>query len=184
MKRVIVFGATGTVGAYTALRLKEDGIEVIGTGSRFTDGGFFAANGIEYVSLDITQAGQFLQKLPSSGIDAIVNLAGMLPARMQGYFPQAYIDINMSGMLNILEYAAKTGVSRLVYSQSISDVDYLMGTTVPVPEDSATTTTASTQLPKTPPQTFCATTAPISASDTSSSVSPTFTCTIPIPGTS
>lgn len=137
MKRVIVFGATGTVGAYTALRLKEDGIEVIGTGSRFTDGGFFAANGIEYVSMDITQAGQFLQKLPSSGIDAIVNLAGMLPARMQGYFPQAYIDINMSGMLNILEYAAKTGVSRLVYSQSISDVDYLMGTTVPVPEDSA-----------------------------------------------
>ena len=36
MKRVIVFGATGTVGAYTALRLKEDGIEVIATESTYS----------------------------------------------------------------------------------------------------------------------------------------------------
>ena len=46
MKRIIVFGATGTVGAYASLRLREDGFEVVAVGSRASDNGFFAQYGI------------------------------------------------------------------------------------------------------------------------------------------
>ena len=134
MKNVIVFGATGTVGAYACLQLKEDGFAVTAAGGRKTDNGFFAQYGIPYVSVDVRSASAF-DVLPQNNVYGIVQLAGMLPARMEGYQPQRYIDINVTGMLNVLEYAVKCKAQRVVYSQSISDVDYLMGTTVPVPED-------------------------------------------------
>ncbi len=133
-KRAIVFGATGTVGAYASLHLKECGLDVVAVGHRDTDNGLFREYGIEYVSVDVTDNKQF-SKLPSKDVFAIVNLAGMLPARMKGYRPQAYIDTNVTGMLNILEYAARAGVRRVVYSQSISDVSHLCGSNEPIPSD-------------------------------------------------
>jgi UDP-glucose 4-epimerase len=135
-KRVIIFGATGTVGAYAALHLKECGFEVIAVGHRASDNGFFADYGIQYASVDVTDKSHFA-RLPQQEVYGIVNLAGMLPARMKGYQPQVYIDTNITGMLNILEYAAKVGVSRFVYSQSISDVAYLCGSATPIPSDAA-----------------------------------------------
>ena len=135
-KKVIIFGATGTVGAYAALHLKDCGFDVVAVGHRASDNGFFADYGITYVSVDITDKSHFA-RLPQQEIYGIVNLAGMLPARMKGYQPQIYIDTNITGMLNILEYAAQTGVSRFVYSQSISDVAYLCGSATPIPSDAA-----------------------------------------------
>ena len=41
MKTVIVFGATGNLGAYIALHLKEKGYNVIAVGRRKDDNGFF-----------------------------------------------------------------------------------------------------------------------------------------------
>ena len=49
-KRIVIFGATGTVGAYAALYLKEMGYDVVATGHRKSDSGFFASYGIEYHS--------------------------------------------------------------------------------------------------------------------------------------
>ena len=136
MKKVLVFGATGTVGAYTALYLKEKGYEVIASGSRKDDNGFFATQGMRYISVDVRVPADF-EKLPQSGLDAIVNLSGMLPARMKGYHPQAYIDINLTGSLNILEYAVKVKAPRVVFTQSISDVAHLCGSPEPIPSDAA-----------------------------------------------
>lgn len=133
-KRVIVFGATGTVGAYTCLHLRNCDIDVVAAGHRASDNGFFADHDIEYISVDITDIKHFA-RLPQKDVYAIVNLAGMLPARMKGYQPQQYIDTNITGMLNILEYAAKIGVCRFVYSQSISDVADLCGNSSPIPSD-------------------------------------------------
>lgn len=134
MKKVLVFGATGTVGAYAALYLKEKGYEVIASGSRKQDNGFFAGEGIRYIPVDIRVPADF-EKLPQEGLDAIVNLSGMLPARMKGYNPQAYIDINLTGSLNIFQYAVKVGARTVVTTQSISDVAHLCGSPEPIPSD-------------------------------------------------
>ena len=53
MKRVIVFGATGNLGAYIALHLKSEGYDVIAVGGRKDDHGFFAERGMKYYSVDI-----------------------------------------------------------------------------------------------------------------------------------
>ena len=137
MKKVLVFGATGTVGAYTCLYLIERGFYVIAVGSRKDDNGFFSDYGIDYHSVDVRNPQEF-DKLPKDGIEAVVNLAGMLPARMEGYHPQRYIDINVTGALNILEYCARINVSRVIYSQSISDVARLCGTKEPISSDAPT----------------------------------------------
>ena len=134
MKKVIVFGATGTVGAYACLHLHALGMQVIAVGHRPSDNGFFQEHGMSYYSVDISRREGFLQ-LPQESVFAIVQLAAMLPARMKGYCPQEYIDINVTGMLNVLEYAARVGVQRVVYSQSISDVAHLCGNTTPIGAD-------------------------------------------------
>ena len=71
MKKVVVFGATGNLGAYIAMDLKEHGYQVVATGHRKSDNGFFAAHGIEYVSLDINDKESF-SKLPQENVYAIL----------------------------------------------------------------------------------------------------------------
>ena len=59
MKTVIVFGATGGIGAYTALHLTESGYNVIAVGNRKSDNDFFSQYGIKYYSVDIANFESF-----------------------------------------------------------------------------------------------------------------------------
>lgn len=133
-KTVVLFGATGTVGAYTALYLRERGYRIIAVGHRKSDNGFFADYKIQYFSVNIVNSSEF-SVLPNDNIYAIVNLAGILPARMKDYDPQRYIDTNVTGCFNILNYAVHVKASIFIYSQSISDVAYLCGNKTPIPSD-------------------------------------------------
>lgn len=45
-EKVIIFGATGTVGAYTSLFLKDLGYDVIAVGRRKSDNNFFGSSNI------------------------------------------------------------------------------------------------------------------------------------------
>lgn len=136
-EKVVVFGATGTVGAYTCLYLADLGYEVLAVGGRQQDNGFFADHGMSYYSVDVTNEVDF-HKLPTTDISAVVDLAGLLPARMAGYQPQRYIDVNVTGALNIFEYCRTARAERVIYSQSISDVSRLCGTKTPISADAPT----------------------------------------------
>ena len=80
MKRVIVFGATGNLGAYIALHLKSEGYDVIAVGGRKDDRGFFAERGMKYYSVDIRKPTAF-DTLPTESVDAVCHFAGALPSR-------------------------------------------------------------------------------------------------------
>ena len=126
MKKIIVFGASGDIGRYFVEYFLEKYIggqyEIIAVGTRETD--FFRAMGVTYVQLDITCKDEF-GKLPSSDVYAVVHLAGAMPARMKGYNPYKYIDVNIVGTLNILEYCRESGVDRILFTQSFGDIkDY------------------------------------------------------------
>lgn len=125
-KRIVLFGATGTVGAYAAVTLKKAGYNVIAVGRRQNDNGFFSGQGINYLSVDIIDKESY-KILPQDNIYAIVHLAGAIPARMQGYMPQTYIDTIITGTLNVLDYCITVGANRVVFAQSIADVSYLYG---------------------------------------------------------
>lgn len=135
MGKMIVFGATGTLGAQIAIHMRNEGYDVVAVGHRETDNGFFADFNIPYFSCDISERESFL-KLPQKGVSAVLDFAGALPASMQGYNPDVYISSIVQGTLNVLDYTMKVGAERIVFPQSLFDISYLFGSKVPIPPDS------------------------------------------------
>ena len=125
MKKIIVFGASGDTGQYFVRYFLEHytGAEyqIVATGTRKTD--YFNQFGVQYYQVDITKKEDF-EKLPKD-VYAVVDLAGAMPARMEGYDPYRYIDVNITGNLNILEYCRENNVDRILFAQSFGDIkDY------------------------------------------------------------
>ncbi|AGY54112.1 Putative UDP-glucose 4-epimerase [Bacteroidales bacterium CF] len=134
MKRVIIFGATGTLGVYTSLRFKELDYNVIAVGRRKSDNGFFADHNIPYYSVDISKKEEF-DKLPTEDVECVIHYAGAMPAHMKGYRPHEYIDSIITGTLNVLEYTKKVHGKKIVFTQSISDCFWMVHDATPVPAD-------------------------------------------------
>lgn len=125
MKKIVVFGASGDTGRYFVdyfckYNDRRD-YEIIAVGSRKTN--YFDKLEVPYYQVDITNKENF-DKLPTD-VYAVVDLAGAMPARMKGYDPQYYIDVNITGNLNILEYCRKNKADRILFAQSFGDIkDY------------------------------------------------------------
>lgn len=132
-KRVLVLGATGLTGVYTAVHLKEKGYTVYAAAHRYSDNNFFADYNIPYFSFDICNKQSF-NALPKD-VDVVLDFAGAMPARMKGYNPYAYIDSIVTGTLNVLEYMREIHCNRIVFAQSIADIVDRFGTTIPLSPD-------------------------------------------------
>lgn len=76
--------------------------------------------GIDYCKVDITKKEDF-ENLPKQAY-AVIHLAGIMPASMKGYDPYPYIDINIKGSLNVLEYCAKAGCKKIIVTHTESDL--------------------------------------------------------------
>lgn len=133
-KKVIIFGATGTLGTHIAIHLHQQGYCVYAVGHRKSDNGFFSDYNIPYYSIDIADAEQFNQ-LPQSEIDTVLHFAGALPASMEGYTPYKYIDSIVKGTLNVLEYTHKCSATKIIFPQSLFDISYLFGSKTPILPD-------------------------------------------------
>lgn len=121
MKKIIIFGATGNIGAYFVDYCKKQlygtEFQVIAVGRKNTD--FFQDMGIDYINVDVCKREDF-QKLPTEDIYAVVNLIGLLPAYLKEYNPFAYVETNINGALRILEYARINHADRALYTQTWS----------------------------------------------------------------
>lgn len=122
MKKIVIFGATGNIGAYFVNYCKEHlpkEYEVIAVGRKKT--AFFEENDIKYVRVDLRCETDF-EKLPKEDIYAVVNVAGLLPAYLKEYNPLSYVETNISGAVRILEYARKNHADRALYTQTWADL--------------------------------------------------------------
>ena len=135
MKTILVFGATGTLGAYVSVHFHKLGYRVLAVGHRKSDNGFFADYNIPYYSVDISKAEDF-KKLPAEGINLVAHFAGALPASMRGYDGSLYIDTVIKGTYNILEFMRMNHIPKIIFPQSLFDVSYLFGSKIPIPADS------------------------------------------------
>ncbi len=122
MKNILVFGASGDTGRYFVNyfldNYKGTEYQIIALGTRNTE--CFKDLGVEYIKMDITNKRDF-ELLPKN-VYAVVDLAGLMPARMKGYNPYKYIDINIIGNLNILEFCRKNNIDRILFAQSFGDI--------------------------------------------------------------
>lgn len=134
MGKIVIFGATGTVGVYTAIHLKNIGYDVFAVGRRKSDNGFFRDYSIPYSSVDISKKEEF-DILPQQEVDCVIHYAGAMPARMKGYNPQEFIDTIITGTLNVLDYTQKVGAKKIIFTQSISDCFWMVKDATPIPAD-------------------------------------------------
>lgn len=133
-KTIVVLGATGKVGCYAALHLKEVGFNVVAAGHRNSDNGFFADYGIKYVSMDILDVESF-NVLPQNDVYGVIHMAATLPATMDGYHPRVFVESNIYGTMNVLDYAVRVKAERFVFARTVADVYYLYGSQTPISAD-------------------------------------------------
>lgn len=123
MKKIIIFGATGNVGSYVLKYAREyfdpQKYEVIASGHRKTD--FFTKRGIPYYSVDISRREDF-RVLPQDDIYAVIYLAAQIPSYMDEYRPEQYIQSNIVGAFNVLEYCREVHADRILFSTTVFDI--------------------------------------------------------------
>lgn len=132
-EKVLVLGATGNLGAYSAVALKKAGFDVIATGKRVSDNGFFSDLGIEYYSIDITDKNAF-DCLLDKGITTVVDFAGELPSRC-AFNPQALIRTITEATMNVLEFMRKTNAKKIIFPTTPYDLYHLHETEEPISPD-------------------------------------------------
>lgn len=109
MQRILVTGATGQIGSelVPALRSRYGGANVIAAGhSRSPDSILLAAG--PFVSLDIRDRAAIEQAVNKHRIDTVFHLAALLSA-MAEEKPQLAWEVNMGGLVNVLEVARACG---------------------------------------------------------------------------
>lgn len=128
----LITGVAGFIGFHCAKRMLENGATVIGIDNlnSYYDptlkearlAQLYGHDRFTFIRLDITQKSAFaaLAKLDEK-TDSILHLAAQAGVRHSLENPQAYIDANVTGMLNVLEHArAQTGLRHMVYASSSS----------------------------------------------------------------
>lgn len=133
METIVVFGATGNLGAYVAIDLHNHGYNVIAVGHRKNDNGFFAEYGIEYISVDINDKETF-SKLPRKQIDGVAHFAGELPSRY-AYQPNKLLNTIIIGTNNVLDYMLLCGAKKIVFPQTPFDLYEYHNTKIAIEPD-------------------------------------------------
>ena len=136
MKKILVTGAGGFIGSHLTERLVKSGCAVKAflhynsrnswgwlEGSRYKDS-------IEIISGDIRDTD--IVRHAMRDVDIVFHLAALIGIPYSYYSPEAYVETNVKGTLNILQAARDLGVKRIVHT-STSEV-YGSAQFVPIAE--------------------------------------------------
>lgn len=123
---IIVIGASGFIGVHTVTELLKQGCEVLATGRNSKFKSYYDSIGVEYLNFDLSIDSD-IQKLPKEGVEAVILLAGLLPANAivnldEDENASDYFRINVLGTINILEYCRKNNIKRVLSTCSYADV--------------------------------------------------------------
>ena len=128
--RVLVTGAAGFIGYHLCRRLLQNGCNVVGIDNlnpyydvrlkkarieRLTPFGNFS-----FLKTDISDKGALENIFENAQFDVVVNLAAQAGVRYSLKNPQAYVDANIVGFVNILECCRHSHVQHLVFASSSS----------------------------------------------------------------
>lgn len=114
--RYLVVGGSSFLGAYAIDELLARGAEVVATGRNTRFAEHYARRGVDYVRVDLRDPTS-LEGLHGS-FDGAVSLAARMPANVEKDPADEdiveYIETNVVGTLNVLEWCRANGVPRLV----------------------------------------------------------------------
>jgi UDP-glucuronate 4-epimerase len=145
VKKVLVTGTAGFIGFHLARRLAEQGYHVTGLDSindyydvnlkydRLELSGISRdkigynqlvtsskSDNYQFIQLRMEERDELFELFANRRFDVVVNLAAQAGVRFSLSNPQAYIDSNITGFLNILEACRHHPVENLIYASSSS----------------------------------------------------------------
>ena len=117
--KLLVFGAAGFIGTYLIDELLKQKHELIASDISIIGKEYYQELGIPYILVDITKMDDF-EKLEKQTYDAVIHLAAVQPANVSTnkYDPINYINVNVNGTLNILEFCRNNNVRKVIYATS------------------------------------------------------------------
>ena len=126
----LLTGAAGFIGAAVAQALLERGERVVGLDNlnSYYDVGlkqarlaeFDGRNGFHFEKIDIADRTAMAELFAREKFDRVVHLAAQAGVRYSIENPQAYLDCNVQGFLNILEGCRRNPVAHCVFASSSS----------------------------------------------------------------
>jgi UDP-glucose 4-epimerase len=118
-KKVLVFGAAGFIGTYLIDELLKNHFNVFAVDVNDIGRAYYEQQGVPFEIINITNTND-IQKLPKEGVDAVINLACVQPANVskEMYNPVDYINVNVIGTLNLLEYCRISKVPKIIIATS------------------------------------------------------------------
>jgi UDP-glucose 4-epimerase len=134
--KILIFGAAGFIATYLIDELIKQGCQVIASDINPIGYKFYNERNIPYFEIDITQKDDF-NKIKAIEADAVVNLAALQPANFDKakYTPADYININVIGTLNILEFCRTANVKKIIYGCSHRNTSGLWDTHTTLKEE-------------------------------------------------
>jgi UDP-glucose 4-epimerase len=134
-QKALVFGASGFIASYLIDELLARGFTV--TASDISDEGrdYWHQRDVRFVLLDITKSGDFKQL--DAEYDIVVHLAACQPANVSAkeHNPREYIEVNVLGTINILEFCVASRVGKLIYACSHRNTEGLWSNEKCIAED-------------------------------------------------
>jgi nucleoside-diphosphate-sugar epimerase len=110
--RVLLTGSSGWLGRFLAPRLRSDGHHVTGLD---------AAPGTDTEVVGSVADRALVDRLfGERGIEAVIHAGALHKPDIAGYPAQAFVDVNVTGTLNLLEAAAAAGHDRFVFTSTTS----------------------------------------------------------------
>ncbi len=139
MKKILVTGAAGFIGFHLCQRLLHRGDQVIGLDNLNDYYDVFLKQArlaqlqqlpnFSFYKLDLANQNGMTQLFATQHFDGVVNLAAQVGVRYSVKNPQAYVQSNLVGFVNVLEGCRYSGVEHLVFASSSSV--YGANTTIP-----------------------------------------------------
>ena len=130
MARILVTGAAGFIGQHTAAKLLDRGDEVVGIDNmndyyqvklkedRLAE--LTGRKGFQFAEMGLEDGKAVASLVAESGFDSVIHLAAQAGVRYSLENPQAYVDSNLVGFVNILEACRHNRIGHLCYASSSS----------------------------------------------------------------
>ncbi|MBA2481705.1 MAG: NAD-dependent epimerase [Planctomycetes bacterium] len=139
MAKILVTGAAGFIGFHTARKLLTRGDEVVGLDivnayydpklKRDRLALLAREKRFSFLEIDLADRARMSETFAAGGFDRVVHLAAQAGVRYSLTNPNAYVDSNLVGFMNILEGCRHAKVAHLAYASSSSV--YGLNTTMP-----------------------------------------------------
>jgi len=137
--RILVTGSAGYIGSHAALRLAEDGHQVVGfddlsRGHRGTVAPISAAGAYTFIEGSIADTDLLESVLRDHEIDLVMHFAALAYVGESVTDPLTYYRVNTGGAISLIDAIDRAGVQRLVFSSTCATYGEPPADRIPISE--------------------------------------------------